>query len=49
MTVAYRAARVIGELSEHAIESGVVLVEDGRVLSLGPAVGLPPAVRCPRD
>ena len=36
MTVAYRAARVIDELSEHAIESGVVLVEDGRVLSLGP-------------
>ena len=41
MTVAYRAARVFDGLSEHAIEDGAVLVEDGRILSLGPAAGLP--------
>ncbi len=41
MTVAYRAARVFDGVSEHAIEDGAVLVEDGRILSLGPAAGLP--------
>ncbi|MDP9440022.1 MAG: amidohydrolase family protein [Actinomycetota bacterium] len=41
MTVAYRAARVFDGVSEHAIEDGAVLVEDGRILSLGPAANLP--------
>ena len=41
MTVAYRAARVFDGVSEHAIEDGAVLVEDGRILSLGPAADLP--------
>jgi len=41
VTVAYRAARVFDGVSEHAIEDGAVLVEDGRILSLGPAAGLP--------
>jgi imidazolonepropionase-like amidohydrolase len=37
----YRAARVFDGVSEHATEDGAVLVEDGRILSLGPAAGLP--------
>jgi imidazolonepropionase-like amidohydrolase len=41
VTVAYRAARVFDGVSEHAIEDGAVLVEDGRILSLGPAADLP--------
>ena len=41
MTVAYRAARVFDGVSEHAIEDGAVLVEDRRILSLGPAADLP--------
>ncbi len=44
MTVAYWAARVFDGVSEHAIEDGAILVEDGRILSLEPAADLPAGV-----
>ena len=41
MAVAYRAARVFDGVSEGAIEEGAVVVEDGRITSVGPARDLP--------
>lgn len=41
MTVAYRATRVFDGVSEHAIEGGAVVVDDGRIASVGPAADLP--------
>jgi imidazolonepropionase-like amidohydrolase len=37
----YRAARVFDGVSEHAIEDGAVLVEDGRIASVGSVADLP--------
>jgi imidazolonepropionase-like amidohydrolase len=44
VAVAYRAARVFDGISEGMIEDGAVVVEDGRIASVGPARGLPEAV-----
>lgn len=44
MTVAYRAARVFDGVSERATGGGAVVVEDGRVVWVGPAAGLPAGV-----
>jgi imidazolonepropionase-like amidohydrolase len=41
VTVAYRAARVFDGFSEQIIEDGAVLVEDGHIVSVGPAGTLP--------
>jgi imidazolonepropionase-like amidohydrolase len=37
MALAYRAARVVDGISEEPMEVGVVVVEDGRIASVGPA------------
>ncbi len=37
MAIAYRAARVVDAVSEEAMEDGVVIVEDGRIVSVEPA------------
>lgn len=37
MAIAYRAARVVDLTSEEPMEDGVVVVEDGRIASVGPA------------
>lgn len=42
MAVAYRAARVFDGTSEGVIGDGAVVVEDGRIASVGPARGLSP-------
>ena len=39
MAVAYRAARIFDGVSERVIEDGAVLVEDGRIVSVGAARG----------
>ena len=39
MAVAYRAARIFDGVSERVIEDGAVLVEDGRIVSVGAAQG----------
>ena len=44
VAVAYRAARVFDGVSEQIIEDGAVLVEDGRIVSVGPARTLPSEV-----
>lgn len=41
MTVAYRATRVFDGVSEHPIEGGAVVVEEGRIVSVGPAADVP--------
>ncbi len=41
MAVAYRAARVFDGTSEEVIEDGVVVVEEGRIVSVMPAEDLP--------
>ncbi len=41
MTVAYRAARIFDGVAESPIEDGAVLVEDGRIVSVGAAGDLP--------
>jgi imidazolonepropionase-like amidohydrolase len=40
----YRAARVFDGVSEHATEDGAVLVEDGRIASVGSVADLPAGV-----
>lgn len=37
MPVAYRAVRVVDGVSEDALEDAAVVVEDGRIASVGPA------------
>jgi imidazolonepropionase-like amidohydrolase len=37
MALAYRASRVVDGISEEPMEDGVVVVEDGRIASVGPA------------
>lgn len=37
MAIAYRAARVVDVISEEPMDDGVVVVEDGRIASVGPA------------
>jgi len=44
VTVAYRAARIFDGVSERATEGGAVVVDDGRVVSVGPAADLPAGV-----
>lgn len=44
MTTAYRAARILDGTSEHAVEDAAVVVEDDRIVSVGPDRDLPPNV-----
>ena len=44
MKTTYRAARVFDGVSEHATEDGAVLVEDGRIASVGSVADLPAGV-----
>ncbi len=41
MPAAYRAARIIEAVSEEVIEDGAVVVEEGRIVSVGPSRDLP--------
>jgi imidazolonepropionase-like amidohydrolase len=41
VAIAYRAARVFDGVSEQVIEDGVVVVEEGRIASVGPTRDLP--------
>ena len=44
MAVAYQAARVFDGVSEQVVEDGAVVVEDGRIASVGEVRALPPSV-----
>ncbi len=44
MITAYRAGRIFDGLSEQIIEDGAVLVEDGRIVSIGAPQKPPPGV-----
>jgi imidazolonepropionase-like amidohydrolase len=43
MPAAYRAARIVDAVSEEVIEDGAVVVEEGRIVSVGPSRDLPTA------
>ena len=44
MPVAYVGARLVGAVSDHAVEDGAVVVEDGRIVSVGSVRDLPAGV-----
>jgi imidazolonepropionase-like amidohydrolase len=44
VAVAYRAVRVFNGVSEQVVENGAVVVEDGRIASVGEVRALPPSV-----
>ena len=43
MPAAYRAARIVDAVSEEIIEDGAVVVQEGRIVSVGPSRNLPTA------
>jgi imidazolonepropionase-like amidohydrolase len=49
MALAYRAARVVDGISEEPMEVGVVVVEDGRIASVGPPPSSTPAMHSRLD